>query len=89
MVLLHIKFLTTKGLRGDTSDNIIGVKGIGEKTATDLIQKYETIENLYKVLEKNDQKLLDDGFKPRGSLVLLREHEEEARSLVKCLQQFK
>ncbi len=67
-----------KGLRGDTSDNIIGVKGIGEKTATDLIQKYETVENLYKVLEKGDQQLLDDGFKPR-IIGLLREHEEEAR----------
>jgi DNA polymerase-1 len=67
-----------KGLRGDTSDNIIGVKGIGEKTATDLIQKYKTIEGLYKALEKGDQKLLDDGFKPR-IIGLLREHEEEAR----------
>lgn len=67
-----------KGLRGDTSDNIIGVKGIGEKTATDLIQKYETIENLYKVLEKNEQQFLDDGFKPR-IIGLLKEHEEEAK----------
>jgi DNA polymerase-1 len=67
-----------KGLRGDTSDNIIGVKGIGEKTGTDLIQKYGTIENLYKVLEKGDQQLLDDGFKPR-IIGLLREHEEEAK----------
>jgi len=67
-----------KGLRGDASDNIIGVKGIGEKTATDLIQKYETIENLYKVLEKNEQKFLDDGFKPR-IIGLLKEHEEEAK----------
>jgi DNA polymerase I len=67
-----------KGLRGDSSDNIIGVKGIGEKTATDLIQKYQTIENLYKVLTKNEQQLLDDGFKPR-IIGLLKEHEEEAR----------
>ncbi len=67
-----------KGLRGDASDNIIGVKGIGEKTATDLIQKYETIENLYKVLEKNEKKFLDDGFKPR-IIELLKEHEEEAK----------
>lgn len=67
-----------KGLRGDTSDNIIGVKGIGEKIATDLIQKYKTIENLYKVLKKGDQQLLADGFKPR-IIGLLREHEEEAR----------
>lgn len=67
-----------KGLRGDSSDNIIGVKGIGEKTATDLIQKYQTIENLYKVLAKNEQQFLDDGFKPR-IIGLLKEHEEEAR----------
>lgn len=67
-----------KGLRGDTSDNIIGVKGIGEKTATDLIQKYKTIENLYKILEKKEQQFLDDGFKPR-IIGLLKEHEEEAR----------
>ena len=36
-----------KGLRGDPSDNILGVKGIGEKTATDLLQKYKTIEGVY------------------------------------------
>jgi DNA polymerase-1 len=36
-----------KGLRGDASDNIPGVKGIGEKTATELLKKYETLENVY------------------------------------------
>ena len=41
-----------KGLRGDTSDNIIGIKGIGEKTAQELISKFGSLENLYKVLEK-------------------------------------
>jgi DNA polymerase-1 len=41
-----------KGLRGDASDNIIGVAGIGEKTATDLIVNFGTIENIYKELEK-------------------------------------
>lgn len=41
-----------KGLRGDPSDNIIGIKGIGEKTATTLISKYGTIENIYKSLNK-------------------------------------
>ena len=36
-----------KGLRGDPSDNILGVKGIGEKTASTLLQKYGTIEGVY------------------------------------------
>lgn len=37
-----------KGLRGDASDNIPGVKGIGEKTAIELLKKYGTLENVYK-----------------------------------------
>jgi len=41
-----------KGLKGDQSDNIPGVSGIGEKTASMLIQKYETLEHLYEELEK-------------------------------------
>ena len=41
-----------KGLRGDASDNIIGVAGIGEKTATDLIVNFGTVEGIYKALEK-------------------------------------
>ncbi len=36
-----------KALMGDSSDNIVGVKGVGEKTAMKLIQEYETIDNLY------------------------------------------
>ena len=39
-------------LVGDSSDNIPGVKGVGEKTATPLIQKYGSIENLYKNIDK-------------------------------------
>lgn len=39
-----------KGLRGDTSDNLPGVKGIGEKTAAELLRKYKTIEGVYKNL---------------------------------------
>jgi DNA polymerase-1 len=41
-----------KGLRGDQSDNIPGVKGIGEKTAITLLQKYQTLENIYAHLEE-------------------------------------
>ena len=51
------QLIEVKGLQGDTSDNIPGVPGIGEKTALSLIQKYETIDNLYKKLELGEDDL--------------------------------
>jgi len=66
-----------KGLRGDPSDNIIGIKGIGEKTATTLISKYGTIENIYKSINKSDDELKKLGITER-ILTLLKEGEEEA-----------
>ncbi len=50
-----------KALRGDVSDNIPGVPGIGEKTATELIKKYGTIDDLYHAVEKKNAA---DEFKP-------------------------
>lgn len=66
-----------KGLRGDPSDNIPGVAGIGDKTATDLIKTYGTVEAIYKQIKKNKEQLLLDGFKER-MIRLLEEGEEEA-----------
>ncbi|MFA6476321.1 MAG: DNA polymerase [Candidatus Paceibacterota bacterium] len=66
-----------KGLRGDPSDNIIGVEGIGEKTATTLIQEFGTIEDIYKQIKKDEQVLLDRGIKAR-IIEILKNSEEEA-----------
>lgn len=45
------QLIQVKGLMGDTSDNIPGVPGVGEKTALKLIKEYKNIDNLYKKLE--------------------------------------
>lgn len=46
-----VSLIDLKALMGDSSDNISGVAGIGQKTASVLIQKWKTIENLYKNIE--------------------------------------
>ena len=51
------QLIDVKGLQGDTSDNIPGVPGVGEKTALNLIQKYGSIENLYEKIENGEDDL--------------------------------
>ena len=46
------QLIEVKGLQGDTSDNIPGVPGIGEKTALELVKKYKSIDGLYEAIEK-------------------------------------
>ena len=60
------EFIDVKGLMGDTSDNVPGVKGIGEKTAFSYIQKFKSIENLYEnlddeIVKKAARQKLEDG----------------------------
>lgn len=47
-----IRMIDLKGLMGDASDNIPGVKGIGEKTALKLLSTYDTIEDIYNNIEQ-------------------------------------
>lgn len=54
-----------KGLRGDPSDNIIGISGIGEKTATTLISEFHTIENMYQVMDTKPAKFKELGISDR------------------------
>ena len=58
------QFLDLKSLKGDGSDNITGVPGIGEKTATELLQKYETLDGIYEnlaLIKDSTRKKLEAG----------------------------
>lgn len=59
-----IRMIDLKALMGDASDHIPGVKGIGEKTAINLLAKYDSLDNLYKNIDsisgKTKEKLLAD-----------------------------
>lgn len=65
------RMVDLKALMGDSSDNIPGVPGVGEKTAMDLIRRYGTIDNIYAGLDSLDIKA--------GVRKKLREGEESAR----------
>ncbi|MES2224810.1 MAG: DNA polymerase [Patescibacteria group bacterium] len=72
-----LQLIDYKGLRGDPSDNIIGVPGIGEKTATTILQHFGTIEKLYAALEKDPAKGKEAGLTDR-IIKLLIEHKDDA-----------
>jgi len=63
-----------KGLRGDPSDNIPGVRGVGEKTAIDLMKKFGSLDNIYSAISQGNWK----GKIPEGTKKILEEHKEEA-----------
>ena len=69
-----IEVIDLKALMGDSSDNIKGVTGIGEKTALNLIKEYHTIDNLYKNIDnlkgKIKENLLNDKESAYKSLEL-------------------
>lgn len=88
--LTPAQFCDYKTLRGDTSDNIPGVPGIGEKIATDLLQKYNTIEGILSHLSElspNLAKKFTDGaasLEMSRQLVTLDNHVEVDFDLEKC-----
>lgn len=67
-----------KGLRGDPSDNIKGIKGIGEKTAEALITEFGSIEDMYDALKSDPDEFEKAGIKKRV-VQLLRDGEKDAR----------
>lgn len=66
-----------KALRGDPSDNIPGVKGVGEKTAIHLISEFNSLDYLYSQLEFDENILIEKGVKKR-IVGLLKEYKEQA-----------
>ncbi|HEB13610.1 MAG TPA: DNA polymerase I, partial [candidate division CPR3 bacterium] len=62
-----------KGLRGDPSDNIPGVRGVGEKTAVHLLLQFGSMEKLYKALKKGEV----EDVRP-AALTALIKHKEDA-----------
>jgi len=68
------QILDFKALRGDPSDNIPGVTGIGEKTATMLLNKFKNLENLYKELQADSDKAKE--LKPKLKELLLKYKEQ-------------
>lgn len=52
-----IQIIDYKALAGDASDNYPGVRGIGPKTASELLQTYGTIEGIYEAIKSKDQKI--------------------------------
>ncbi len=66
------QIIDLKAIKGDPSDNIIGVKGIGEKGAINLLLEFNNLENLLKAVDNNDDKIKE------RALHLLKQHKQEA-----------
>lgn len=68
-----------KGFRGDPSDNIPGVKGIGEKTATSLIVELGSLDDIYTALKKDTDAAAKKAHLTARLAQLIVDQEEEAR----------
>lgn len=69
--ILPEQVIDFKALTGDPSDNIPGVSGVGKKTASELLNKFDSLENLYQKIEKGNTDI-----KPRIKEILLQSKEQ-------------
>ena len=69
--LMPLQIIELKALMGDSSDNIPGVPGIGEKTATAILQQYETVENAHAHLEEIKPKRAKDNLEAYYNMAIM------------------
>jgi DNA polymerase-1 len=90
MAAYHVtpkQFIDLKGLMGDTSDNIPGVPGVGEKTAAKLIETYHSIENIYEHIDEMNPGKVTNSLKENRELAFL--SKQLATICVDCELEFK
>ena len=68
--LRPLQIIDYKGLAGDSSDNIKGVEGVGDKTAVKLLQSYDTCEGIYEHIDEIKGKLKEKLIKDKDSCFL-------------------
>lgn len=61
-----IQIIDRKAIEGDSSDNIPGINGVGEKSVIPLLQEYETVEGIYDFIEDTSEKEIKETFKSLG-----------------------
>ncbi|MFC1789453.1 5'-3' exonuclease H3TH domain-containing protein [Patescibacteria group bacterium] len=81
--LVPNQLLSYKALRGDPSDNIPGVTGVGEKTATELILNFGNLEKLYKAIEERPGNPKNIKTKLKETLLQYRDQAFLSESLAK------
>lgn len=67
------QIIDLKALMGDSADNIPGIKGVGDKTATDLLKKYQSVENIYEHVDELKGKLKEKIVNGKESAMLSKE----------------
>jgi len=80
--LLPAQLIDFKALKGDSSDNVPGVPGVGEKTALKLIQKFSSLDNLYFALENQSPEIKNLNIRLKERLIENKDQAYLSRHLV-------